>query len=39
MVSGCTGEADPGASLMRVKPWESYKAQEQDAKGILAALS
>ena len=30
-VNGCTGEADPSASLLRVKPWEAYKAQEQNA--------
>jgi hypothetical protein len=36
---GCTGETDQSTSLLRIKPWEAYRAQENDAKGLLAALS
>jgi hypothetical protein len=24
--------------IMRLKPWEAYKAQENESKGLLAAL-
>ena len=36
---GCTGETDQSTSLLRIKPWEAYRAHENDAKGLLAALS
>jgi hypothetical protein len=25
--------------IMRLKPWEAYKAQENESKGLLAALN
>ena len=38
-ILSCTGETDQSTSLLRIKPWEAYRAQENDAKGLLAALS
>jgi len=34
-----TGAPDPDNSLMRLKPWEAYKAKETNQSGILAAVS
>jgi hypothetical protein len=38
LMASMLGASNSGL-IMRLKPWEAYKAQENESKGLLAALN